>query len=94
VSSKKKPKADTQFELIDVLPAKAKPIIKAARIYKEYQTERLQALVKEKNQKAKVLALVKDAKLKALAGGVIKFTCDGITISITPRDELVQVEEE
>ena len=82
-----------QLELIDVLPKVAKPIIEAARVYKGFQTKRLQFLAKEKKQKQIVLELVRDAKLQPLEGGLIKFTTDGVTISVTPRDELLRINE-
>lgn len=82
-----------QKMLIDVLPEDAKPIIEAAREYKEVQGERLTALSREKKLKQKVLGLVKEAKFQPLEGGVIKFECEGCTITVTPRDELVQVKD-
>ena len=89
----KKKKPGEQLPLIDVGPKEAKPIIKAARLYKEFQQTRLEALKNEIAQKQVILELVKKAKLKPLEDGKIKFECDGMTISITPRDELVQVQE-
>jgi len=90
----KKALSGEQLDLIDVLPAKAKPIIKAARIYKKYQLERLSALAKENSQKKFVLQMVKEAKLQPLEGGLIKFTCENVTVSVTPRDELVKIKEQ
>ena len=83
-----------QLDLIDVQPENVKEILKVARSYKEYQQARLSVLKKEKDQKQKVLDLVNKAKLQPLEGGVIRFKCDGVIISVTPRDELVQVKEE
>ena len=83
-----------QLQLIDVLPKKAKPIIKQARIYKRFQLARKAALKAEVEQKQKVLNLVKAANIKSLKDGVIRFTCDDVTICITPRDELLQIRED
>ena len=85
--------SDEQMDLIDVAPKNAKPIIAAARIYKKHQAARIAALTKEKEQKQKILALVKEANLTPLEGGKIRFTYDNVTISVTPRDELVQVKD-
>ena len=82
-----------QLDLIDIAAKNAKPIIKAARLYKQFQLARLGALKKEIEQKQKVLELVRAADLQPLAGGKIRFEYDGVTISITPRDELVAVKE-
>jgi hypothetical protein len=82
-----------QMDLLDVQPENAKPIVKAARVYKQLQAARQIALGKEVEQKQKVLKLVKDAKLQPLDGGVIKFKYDGVIISIKPRDELVTVKD-
>ena len=91
--AKRTKKADKQLDLIDVLPEKCKPIIEVARRYKKVQQERLAALKEETELKQKVLGLVKNAGLKPLADGIIRFTCDGFTISVEPRDELIKVKE-
>ncbi len=92
--SEKKAGKGEQLVLIDVVPKKARPIIKAARIYKEYQTARISALAKEKAQKQKVLQMVEDAGIQTLDNGFINFVCDGVTISVEPRDALIKVKEE
>ena len=89
-----RPPKEEQLDLIDVHPKNAKPIVEAARLYKKYQAIRLSALKKEVEQKNTVLSLVKDAKLQPLEGGKIRFKYDGVTISVTPRDELVKVKDE
>ena len=87
-------KKEEQLDLIDVAPENAKAIVAKARIYKMRMDERRTALKKEIDAKQEVLALVKEAKLQPLEGGKIRFKYEGFTISITPRDELVQVKEE
>lgn len=83
-----------QLNLIDVLPEKAKPIIAVARRYKKIVTARVDLTAQEVKLKAKIIGLVKAAKITPLEGGVIKFTHKGITVTIKPRDELVQVKDE
>ncbi len=87
-----KPKGE-QLALIDVAPENAKPIIEAARLYKKYQATRIAAGVKESDQKKLIIQLVKDAKLQTLAGGKVKFEYDNVMVTVTPRDELVQVKD-
>lgn len=87
-------KKNEQMDLIDVQPENVKPIVRAARRYKQLQSERKAALDKEVAQKRKVLEMVNNAGLKRLENGVIRFTYDGVTISVTPRDELIKVEED
>lgn len=90
----KKKEVGEQIDLIDVAPENAKAIIAAARIYSKAQGARSKALKNEVEQKVKVIQLIRESKIKPLDGGVIKFTYEGVTIKITPRDELVQVQEE
>lgn len=92
--NKKETETGEQMDLIDVQPKNAKPIIAAARLYKKFQAARLTALDKEVAQKQKVLELVKAANLQPLDGGKIRFEYDSVTVSVTPRDELVKVKDE
>ena len=85
--------SDHQLDLINVQPKNAKAIIRAARLYKEFQGARQIALGKEVEQKQRVLDLVKAAKLQPLDGGKIKFEYDGVLICVTPRDELITVKD-
>lgn len=83
-----------QLELIDVAPENAKPIIAAGRRYKKAQKARLEALAEEIKLKDKIRQLAKDANIKRLENGVIRFTYNGVTICITPQDEKVTVKDE
>lgn len=83
-----------QLDLIDVAPENAKPIIALARRYKKVSAARQANLAEEVQLKKQIINLVKVAKLQPLKGGVIKFKYNGVTVSITPRDELVKVQDE
>ena len=83
-----------QMDLIDVAPKKAKPIIAAARILKRFQVARASAQDKENKQKAILLNLIEEANIQRLPDGKIKFTYDGVTLTVTPKQESVSVKEE
>ena len=82
-----------QLDLIDVYPKNMKTIIAAAKKYKRLQADRLAALELEVEQKQKVLDLIHGAKFQTLDDGKIKFEYQGITITVTPRDELISIKE-
>ena len=90
----KKKTTGKQLPLIDVEPENMKGILPKAHEYKEAVTERLAWLASETKLKAELLALIKEAKIKPLEDGVIRFCCDGVVISVTPRDELIKVKED
>lgn len=84
-----------QLDLIsDVRPENEKQIARVALDYRAVRQERVFALESEKQQKAKLLQLIKDANLTPMAGGKIRFHADGLLITVTPRDELVHVKDE
>jgi len=85
--------AGEQLEMFDVRPKQGKAIVEAVRLYKKYQQARIEALDKEIEQKKVILKLVKEENLQPLATGQIKFEFGGITVSVMPRDELVQVKD-
>lgn len=89
----KKPKTEEQLDLFDYQPEKAKVIAKVAHEYKAIVIVGRKTLAEEIRLKNKIKELVKEAKLKPLPNGVIKFVCDGIPISITPRDEVIRIGE-
>jgi len=91
---KEKKKKSEQLPLIDVQPKNKKEIIACANRYKKAQSERIEALNREKEEKQSLLDLVEKGNLQRLDDGTIKFHVDGMTITVTPRDELVQVKED
>ncbi len=84
-----------QMELIDVLPEKAKPIIKAARKYRKIILERLALQEKEAEAKENISALIQAAKIVPLnKEGVIHFKYEGVDITVIPGKEKIKVKEE
>jgi hypothetical protein len=83
-----------QLELIEVGPENLQAIKPIAKRYKTALQVRVKALQQEIAAKQQILALVKEAKLSRLADGSIRFKCDGLLITVTPRDELVKVKDE
>jgi hypothetical protein len=86
-------KKGEQRALIDTAPENSKEIIRHAKKYKEVQTERLAALVQEKEEKQILLTLIKEANIQPV-DGKISFHCDGYKITVVPRDELIRIKEE
>lgn len=93
MSGKDKTEVGEQMPLIDVTPENIKTILPAAKEYQKAKTSRMKATDKEVAAKNKLLGLVKNAKIKPLDDGTIRFRCENFTISITPRDELIKVKE-
>lgn len=87
----KKKDESQQLDLIDVTPKNQKKFLAAARAYKEAVTNRCEWTAEETKYKKKILELVKEAELARLPDGTIKFKVDGMTITITPTDEKVNV---
>ena len=86
--------AGEQLELIDVTPENLKKIIPVARAYRKVVKERVEFTNRETALKADLLNLVKEAKLKRLPNGKIRFKSEGLTITITPMDEKISIKEE
>ena len=82
--ARKKKVEQEQLDLIEVRPQNAKEILVAAKAYKKIQTVRISAGAKEEEEKQKILALVKEANLQPFPDGTIKFTLDGVSISVKP----------
>jgi hypothetical protein len=80
-----------QLELIDVGPENMKKIKPVARKYKAAQKARLEALAQEVKLKGELLGLIRESGVKPMDDGTIRFQCDGLLITATPRDELVKV---
>lgn len=91
--AKTKDEQGEQKKLFELHGPKAKEIIASARRYKGYQADRIASLADEKAEKKVLLGLIEKAKLQRLEDGKIKCIVDGMTITVTPRDELVQVAE-
>ena len=88
-----KKKRGEQMALIDVGPENLEAIVKEVRIYKKHQANRLAALKLEVEQKEKIRALVKEAKLQRLQDGTIKFEADQAIICVAPQDDLITIRE-
>ena len=88
----KKSKKSDGF-LIDVLPENIAEIVEETVEYKKLMLARKKAGEKETAQKQKVLELIKAANLKPAKGNKIKFEYENFVISVTPRDELLQIKE-
>ena len=86
--------AGDQMDLIDVSPETLAEIKPLAREYRKVVKQRVKIQAKETDLKQQILDLIKGANLARLPDGSIRFKCDGMTISVTPRDELVKVKEE
>jgi len=86
-----RPRKDEQWPLIETTPKNAKAIVKIATAYKEAQKERCHWGGKEVEEKDKLLAAVREAKITPDADGTCRFKVNGCAIKVTPRDELVQV---
>ena len=83
-----------QLDLIDVTPENSRKIVACAKRYKVAQRQRLAALEDETAEKQKLLGLIKEANLQRLDDGTIKYSVEGYTIRVQPRDELITVKDE
>jgi hypothetical protein len=91
---KKSPvKKGEQIPLIDVGPQELKKIIPLAKNYKAAVKTRVTALEEEVAYKKQLLELVEAEGLSRDAKGKIRFKADGLEITVTPRDNLIQVKE-
>lgn len=83
-----------QLDLIDVTPENLKGIKPVARKYRAAFKRRVQALDEQTKLKAQLLDMIKGANLGQLADGTIKFRCDGMLITVSPRDDVIRVKED
>lgn len=83
-----------QMDLLEVGPENQKEIMRVAKAYRSIVKQRVGLSAKENELKQKLLGLIKDAHLQRLEDGKIKFKLDGYLITVTPRDELVQIKED
>ena len=86
--------AGEQLELIDVTPENMKTIAPLAKQYEKVKQARMRASKREVETKQELLEAVREANMSPLPDGSIRFRANGMTITITPRDELVQVKED
>ncbi|MCK9520402.1 MAG: hypothetical protein M0R74_15465 [Dehalococcoidia bacterium] len=92
-SRKKKAETGEQMDLIDTAPENEKQIVAAAKKYKKISADRQALTAQEVEAKKTLLDLVKAADLQ-LVDGKIQFHVNGMTITVTPRDELIRVKED
>jgi len=87
---------DGQMELIETLtPQQKGAFTKKAREYKRVVEERMTLSREEVDLKQSLRDMVHKSGLKPLdSSGVIQFSVDGVSIKMTPRDELIQVKLE
>lgn len=91
--AKKQKAAKGQLPLIDVEPKNSKKIIACIKQYKAIQSERIAALNEEIKEKEKLLSLIEGEHLQRLEKGKIEFTVEGYKVTVTPREELIQVKQ-
>jgi hypothetical protein len=82
-----------QMPLIDIEPENAREIIKQAKIYEAVKKERIIALQNEVESKHKLLELIKNSGIPRSEDGSITYKSGTLTITVTPRDELVKVKD-
>jgi len=92
--AKKESTSGEQLQLIDITPENLKAIKPIAQKYSAMVKRRLTVTAEETTLKAQLLELITDAHLTRLPDGTIKFKCDGMLITVKPRDELIQVRED
>lgn len=94
LNAKNKNEGDEQLELIDVAPENLKKITPIAKAYRKAMRERMAAGKEEEVLKTQLQQMIKEANIQRLADGRIRFHVDGLLITVTPRDELIQVVDE
>jgi len=87
-----RPRKGEQLPLIDVGPENQDEILAHAKKHEEAMRQRMKWGKIECEEKQKVLELIHEANLSKLEGGKIKARCGDYIVTVTPRDELVQIE--
>jgi len=87
-------KAGEQLDLIDVTPENLKKILPVAKAYRKIVKERVGLTNKETELKNKLLGMIKEANMRRLSDGKIRFKHDGLIITVTPCDEKISIKEE
>lgn len=93
-NQKKSVKIGDALLIPDVLPKNIKEIIALAGVYKKSVNARMALGKKEVEQKHELIELVRAAKLKTTDKGVIMFSHEDITITLTPGKDTIKVKEE
>ena len=84
-----------QMALIDVVPAKAKPIVKKARKYRQIILERLDLQKKEADQLQALSDMIEAADIVPLnKEGVIHFKYEDVDIVVVPGKTKIKVKIE
>lgn len=83
-----------QLQLLEVSHPSAKKITSIARAYKKIVRERVELTSEEVELKGKLRQAVRETDMKPDAEGIITFKCGKITVTVTPRDELIRVKDE
>ena len=88
-------KKNVQMDLIDVgpKPKDMKKLGPRITAYIEARDIRVAYLADEVKEKQAILEAIKKSDLKPLPDGTTVFTCNGMTIKITPRDEKISVKD-
>lgn len=89
--AKKTKNPDKQMALMDVSPKNKKALVKAAEEYKDAAAQKKEWSEAEAEAKKVVLSLVDDADLERLPDGTIRFVVEGMTITITPTEDKLNV---
>jgi len=87
-----RPRTGEQLPLIDVGPENQDEILDHAQKHEDAMRQRMKFGKIEVEEKQKVLELIHQANLTKLEGGKVRVTCGDFVVTVTPRDELVQIE--
>ena len=83
-----------QMDLMNTGPDNSSEIAECAREYIRIDHIRESAAEAAKGQLQQLAVLIKDSGLTPIDDDKIVFTIDGITISVTPRDDSIKVKNE